>query len=114
MRRVPNLHVKICTYILNSGEVHVGGDGSFECAAFTCGAFKDQKCCYYPHWNIHPDIGLFPFPLNIFGDDPITTSLSVKWRTDSRLHYPTDLGVYLERKPDDPTAWVSWQVVILL
>ena len=88
-------------------EIHIGGADAYQCSTFICDHFKGQKCCYYPYWHVHPIFGFRPLSLSIFGDAPIDISLSMEWRTDRKYHYPTDLGVTLDRNPSEPTAWVS-------
>lgn len=86
-------------------EIHIGGGNIYQCSTFNCDSFKNQKCCYYPHWHIRPT--LIPLTLSIFGDSPVNISLSMEWTTDRKYHYPTNLGMTLDRNPSEPTLWVS-------
>ena len=99
-----------------TGEIHIGGANTQECVSFNCDSipFPERKCCYYNNWS--PSLSysrrfVTPISLSVYGDAPISYSLSVEWITDSTDHYPTDLGL-MNNSRIDPNVWVSYKNLI--
>ena len=94
-----------------TGEIHIGGANTQECVPFNCNPFTERKCCYYNSWSPSPSYlqrNMTPISLSVYGDAPISYSLSMEWTTDSMDHYPTDLGL-VNNSRTDPNVWVSLQ-----